>query len=414
MTREGPTVPRHRRRAAIALVCATVVLGAVACSDDDADQDTTAATGTTVTNRTEDAARTVAVFEAGEDGYASFRIPAVVLAGNGDLLAFAEGRVGSSADDGDVDLVVKRSTDDGATWGPLQVVADNGPDFIGNPAPVVDPASGRILVLGITKDGDDTEAEILTGTGEDTNRPFVVTSDDDGATWTEPTDLTEQAKAPPWRWYSTGPGHAIVLERGEHTGRIVVPANHSHPTGGYGAHVITSDDGGATWQIGAVDTPPVGSPRHPNESMAVELGDGTMLFTARDQLGTDRWHRLQTTSSDGGSTFDRPYTDVVGLVAPVVQASILRVEPSDGPEGGVLVFSAPSDAEERVDLRLRLSDDDGDTWTDGLLVAEGPAGYSDLVALPGGALGVLHESGEPGPDGRIDFTAVGVDRLTGP
>jgi sialidase-1 len=101
-------------------------------------------------------------------------------------------------------------------------------------------------------------------------------------------------------------------------------------------------------------------------------------------------------------------------VVPVVQASILRVQPTDGPDGGVLVLSAPSDEEERVDLRLHLSDDQGGTWTRGLLVAAGPAGYSDLVALPGGAIAVLHEAGEGDLYERIDLTTVGVDRLAQP
>lgn len=406
----------HRLRTLVVAAAAVSIAGVVAgCGGDDGEGATTSGTptasSTTVVDRADDAPATVTVFEAGQDGYASFRVPAIVAAGNGDVLAFAEGRVGSAADDGDVDLVVKRSTDDGATWGPLQVVADAGRDFIGNPAPVVDPATGRILLLGITKDGDDLEVEILTGTGDDTNRPVLIVSDDDGETWSDPTDLTDQAKAPEWRWYSTGPGHAIALEEGEHAGRIVVAANHSHPTDGYGAHAILSDDGGATWQIGAVDTPALGSPRHPNESMAVELADGTVLFTARDQGGSDEWHRLQTTSSDGGASFDQPYADQVGLVVPVVQASILRVAPPDGPADGVLVLSAPSDGEQRIDLRLHRSEDDGSTWTPGLLVADGPAGYSDLVALPGAALGILHEAGEDGPYERIDLTTVGLGRL---
>jgi sialidase-1 len=402
-----------RTASIVALASITLLVTSCSSNEDEGSPAGASTTTTTVPDRSDEAPSTTTVFAAGDDGYANFRIPAIVTAANGDLLAFAEGRVGSAADDGNVDLGLKRSTDDGATWGPLQVVADAGEDFIGNPAPVVDPATGRLVVLALAKDGDDTEVEILTGTGDSTNRPLLLTSDDDGETWTDPVDISDQAKQPEWRWYSTGPGHAIALQGPEHEGRLVVAANHSHPRDGFGAHAIFSDDGGETWSIGGVDTPELGSPRHPDESMAVELADGTLLFASRDQGGEDQWHRLQTTSSDGGESFDQPYADQVGLVAPIVQASILRIEPDGGPDGGILVFSSPSDDEDRVDLRLRTSTDDGATWDDGHLVAEGPAAYSDLVSLPGDALGVLHEGGDDGPYDRINFTTLGYGRISG-
>ena len=98
-------------------------------------------------------------------------------------------------------------------------------------------------------------------------------------------------------------------------------------------------------------------------------------------------------------------------MTPVVQASILRVAPAGGPEEGLLVLAAPSDAEERIDLRVHLSDNGGATWRRGALVAAGPGAYSDLVALPGGVLGILYEVGRGGPYERIDFTTVGIERL---
>ena len=72
------------------------------------------------------------VFQSGAE-YFTFRIPSIIEAPNGDLIAFAEGRE-SLRDEGDIDLVMKRSTDLGQTWGTLQVIIDNGPDTAGNPA----------------------------------------------------------------------------------------------------------------------------------------------------------------------------------------------------------------------------------------------------------------------------------------
>jgi len=79
-------------------------------------------------------------------GYACFRIPAVVKTVEGTLLAFAEGRVNHCGDAGDIDIVLKRSTDGGRTWGPLQVVNEGAGDTHGNPAPIVDRGTGRIVL----------------------------------------------------------------------------------------------------------------------------------------------------------------------------------------------------------------------------------------------------------------------------
>lgn len=360
--------------------------------------------------------RTTTVFTSGEDGYAIYRIPAIIETTEGTLIAFAEGRVTDAADDGDVDLVTRRSTDGGLTWGPLEVIADMGSDFIGNPSPVVDPATGRIIVFATYKNGSDTELEILAGWGEDTSRQFLLTSDDDGLTFSEPREITEEVKDPQWRWYSVGPGHAVVIEDGPHAGRIVAAANHSDGAANYGAHLLLSDDGGLTWRIGARDTPNDG-PVHPNESSAAVLADGTIVVSSRDQEGDDDWHRLMTTSTDGGETFTSPFTDQVDLVIPMVQASLLRIAPpTDGGEDTVtdrLLLSGPAHPTDRVDMAVRISTDGGATWSDGMALPEGPAAYSDLVELRGGLIGVLHEAGTEDATERIDFSTFGVGLLTG-
>src|SRR6185369_10250076 len=68
--------------------------------------------------------KTVTVFKAGDEGVRTFRIPVIVRAHNGDLLAFAEARKKSAADHGDIDIVLKRSRDNGETWGPMELVQD--------------------------------------------------------------------------------------------------------------------------------------------------------------------------------------------------------------------------------------------------------------------------------------------------
>lgn len=420
---EGSLRLRLVRWTVLVFMMILACLGLAACSSDD---DSANADGadviasnpapdgsdpvTDVEDRSDAPLESTTVFVSGEDGYATYRIPAIVEAADGTLIAFAEGRVTTAADDGDVDLLARRSTDGGRTWGDLQVIADMGSDFIGNASPVVDRESGRIILFATYKAGTDTEFDIMVGHGDDTSRQFLLTSDDNGVTWSEPVEITDSVKRPEWRWYSVGPGHAIQITSGPHTGRLVAAANHSDGAFNYGAHLLLSDDGGQTWRIGASETPDKG-PRHPNESTAAALADGTIVVSSRDQDGDDQWHRLSATSSDGGETFDAPFADQEDLVVPVVQASLLAMDPAGGGAVSTLLLSAPSHGEERVDLRVRVSTDAGGTWSAGFLVGPGPAGYSDLIDLSGGLVGVLFETGDDVAHQRIEFATVGSSRL---
>lgn len=411
--RRATTRARRIRRFSLAAATA-IVLVSTACSSGDPEASTPSTsirtTTTTTIDRSDQPLETTTVFRAGEDGYASYRIPAVIALGDGTLIAFAEGRVSTAADDGNVDLLAKRSTDDGRSWGPLQIVADMGTDFIGNPSPVLDATSGRVLLLATWKAGTDTEIEILTATGADTSREYLLTSDDSGATWTAPAEITESVKRPEWRWYSVGPGHATQVPSGKHAGRLVAAANHSDDALNYGAHLILSDDGGKTWRIGASDTPK-GGPRHPNEATAAVLPDGTIVVSARDQDGADDRHRLRAVSTDGGESFDTPFSDQDGLEIPVVEASLLWVPDTAADGAGRLLLSGPADNNQRVRMRVRSSIDAGVTWSDGFLVTDEPAAYSDLVLLSGRAVGVLFETGAAQANEHIDFATLGIDHL---
>ena len=139
----------------------------------------------------------VTVFQSGTEGYDTFRIPAIIRANDGTLLAFAEGRVEGAGDSGNIDLVLKRSFDNGKTWGPLQVIGDNGDNVFGNPAPVVDRKTGTIVLLSTHNAGNVSEMEIRRGgevTQEQTRRIFVQYSYDSGGTWTEPAEITKTTK----------------------------------------------------------------------------------------------------------------------------------------------------------------------------------------------------------------------------
>jgi sialidase-1 len=335
-------------------------------------------------------AKEVTVYKSGEDGYHTFRIPTIVRAADGDLLAFAEGRKNGPGDHGDIDIVVKRSRDLGRTWTPLKLVQDEWDDptaqiWIGNPSPVVDLADphhpGRIWLVFTRSNA----------------KVFVTHSDDHGETWSQRRDITPTAGKASWQWYAAGPVHGIQLQRGKQAGRLVVPCDHRIiADDSWGAHLIYSDDHGQTWKLGAVDTQASKAPLQPNESTAVELVDGRVYINARDQHGSDPATRAVAYSSDGGQTFDGPFVPEPQLTTPVVQNSLLRFAATDRDDArNILVYACPGAAKQRRDLTILLSFDEGQTWKKSTVLHAGPAAYSDLVKLDDKRVGVLFEAGEP-------------------
>ncbi|MET7938039.1 sialidase family protein [Streptomyces sp. NPDC005322] len=358
-------------------------------------------------------------FRAGTEGYASYRIPAVVATRAGTLLAFAEGRVASSADYGRIDLVLKRSADGGRSWGALQVVARNGKGTAGNPAPVVlegGARDGRIVLVHVRSAASATEERIRRGevSAADGRRVWLICSDDDGVTWSEAREITGRTKRPEWRWYATTPGHAIRLRHGEHAGRIVVPANHSLPPsvpgddgteGVYnGGHGLLSDDDGETWRIGYVDDNPDGYV-NANETTAAELPDGRVYFNTRTD-STAPGTRADAYSRDGGATLDLPFRPQAGLVTPVVEGCVLHLGEPD-----LLLYSGPADPDYRALMTVRASRDGGVTWRPVHTVDGLPAAYSDLVRLDDETVGLLYETGDFSAYSTITFRRIPTEEL---
>jgi sialidase-1 len=350
-------------------------------------------------------------FRAGQEGYASFRIPAVVATGTGDLLAFCEGRVGSRDDFGNIDIVLKRSSDGGRTWGQLQIAAHHGDALAGNPAPVV-LDTGRVLLVHVRNAASATEDAIRRGTvsAADGRRVWVRHSDDEGRTWSAPREITRETKRPEWRWYATTPGHAIQLS----TGRVVVPANHSLPPTGTdngtegrynGGHCLLSDDRGATWRIGYVDDNTDGY-INANETTAAELPDGRVYFNTRNDSPSPGT-RADAHSADGGQTLVKPFRPQAGLVAPVCQAAVLQLH-----DPGLLLCSGPADPGFRALMTIRVSTDGGTTWRPAYTVDGLPAAYSDLVRIDADTVGLLYETGDFGAYETITFRRVPVTELT--
>ena len=334
------------------------------------------------------------VFVAGEGGYHTYRIPAAILTPKDVLLAFCEGRKKGTSDSGDIDLLLRRSFDGGATWLPPQVVWDGGPNTVGNPCPVVDRSTGTVW-LPLTRNlGEDTEDEILSGKGRGSREVWITRSDDDGATWSKPVEITKSVKAPDWTWYATGPGCGIQLR----TGRLLVPCDHAvQGTGMRRSHVIWSDDHGATWRMGGVPGDLT------NECQVVERSDGSLLLNMRSYHGKSR--RATATSRDGGLGWSDVAFDMA-LIEPVCQASLIRLET------GAILFSNPASAR-RETMTVRVSRDEGRTWKSSRVLHAGPAAYSSLTPLPGWRIGCLYERGNEKPYERIVLARFTLEWLEG-
>lgn len=338
------------------------------------------------------------LFDRSTDEYACFRIPAIVKTNEDTLLAFAEGRKNHCGDAGDIDTVLRRSEDGGATWGPVEVVREGKGDTVGNPSPIVDAETGRIVLITTHNPGD----------YDHTRTPYLQYSEDDGVTWTQPEDISAAASDPAWDyWLATGPGHGIQLERGEHAGRMIVGVNHEGEDGVLrGAHLIYSDDGGLTWETGAIDQRRNDTLK-PQELSLVELTDGSIYVAARDTGGTEPGHRAYAISSDGGLTFEKPFSTVPELVAPIIQASVLRLHASDQGAGrDRILFSSPVHPASREAMAVRSSYDEGrtwDTWQEGRIIHWGPAAYSDMVEISEDHVGLLYEGGENSAYEEIRF-----------
>jgi len=341
----------------------------------------------------------VDVFVSGTEGYHTFRIPTLLLTRSGTLLAICEGRKTSRVDHGDVDLVLKRSSDGGRTWGPFELVYEEGDDekvTIGNPCPVVDQKTG-VIWLPFTRENDDV---------------FITSSGDDGKTWSKPQLITGQVKKN-WNWYATGPGNSIQLQRGSHKGRLVIPCDHrvngiADRRKSSRSHVFFSDDHGKSWNLGGATDSKM------NECAVVEHSDSSLTLNMRSFRGSGK--RAVSVSHDGGLTWSAPVDDST-LIEPVCQASFIRYTWSDSQGKSRLLFSNPATTSGRHRLTVRLSYDEGKTWPISKVLHEGSAAYSCLAKLSSGKIGLIYERDNyqqiTFASFTLDWLSDGKDKLCG-
>jgi len=341
------------------------------------------------------------LFISGDDGYHTYRIPALVISTKGTVLAFCEGRKYGDSDAGRIDLMLKRSFDGGKTWGNMQLIAADGDMTCGNPCPVVDKSNGTIWLPFCKNLGDGDEELVVQGKAPRT--VWITKSTDDGDTWSEPEEITKDVKDHSLTWYATGPGHGIQLENMW----IVIPCDHivgknyscSDPLR---SHVIYSDDHGVNWKIGGVV---VGDGM--NECAVVETVNA-LYINCRNHNGDNK--RAYAWSYDNGKSFSECLLDET-LIEPVCQGSLVRFTCGGHYDKNRILFSNPASTN-REKMTVRVSYDECRTWLVSRVLNNGPSAYSDLAIAPDMTICCLYERGGKHPYEKLTLARFNIEWLS--
>ena len=329
------------------------------------------------------------LFEAGTSGYATYRIPGIIVTSRGTLLTYCEARKSLQGDWGTIDIMIRRSTNGGNTWfqqrklvnieGKVtqnsvalkQNLAKEGEITINNPVAIADHQTNAVHFLYCLEYA----------------RCYYMRSDDDGKTFTEPVDITGTfdrfREDYDWKVLATGPGHGIQLKNG----RLLVPVWLSTGTGGH-AHrpscvsVIYSDDHGRSWRRGQIVVAHP-NPINPSETVPVQLHDGRVMFNIRHE-SKPRFRGI-CISPDGATGWSQITYDEQ-LPEPVCMGSIVRFTERPAHKKNRILFANPHnpDNRERKNVTVKLSYDEGKTWPVAKSIEPGISGYSDLAVGPDG------------------------------
>lgn len=315
------------------------------------------------------------VFSAGDDNVNSYRIPSLLTAKDGSLLVFCEARRESWRDKSRTDVVVKRSTDNGKTWSVMQDLTKGDSGAYMDPTPILDSNTGRILLFTTFWPTNDHSGA--------NNRAVLISSDDNGQTWSTPTDVTTELIPDGRRINGFGPGAGLQMVGEQYKGRLILPARISDAEGKVAHDVaIYSDNHGETWNVG-------GDADDDNEFQIAESPNGVLSYNAR-VAGA----RTVAYSTDGGETWSKAVKDpALPGVSKGCQASILG-------NGEKLYFSGikgtteTPEYDERATLTLYKSENGGKKWNNGFVLYDKASGYSCMSFLPDGRMAIIFETAD--------------------
>ncbi len=338
----------------------------------------------------------VGVRHAGDDGSAAFRIPGIVTSNEGTLLGVYDVRYNSSIDLQEyVDVGLSRSTDKGQTWEDMTLplafgetgglpAAQNG---VGDPAILVDKKTNTIWVIAAWTHGmGNKRAWFSSQPGldkEHTAQLILTKSEDDGKTWSDPINITEQVKDPSWYFLLQGPGMGITMQ----DGTLVFPIQYIDSTRVPNAGIMYSKDSGNTWKIHNH------ARTNTTEAQVAEVAPGVLMLNMRDNRGGSR---AVATTTDLGKTWTEHSSSRGALPESVCMASLINVPAKDNAlKKDILLFSNPNTTKGRHHITIKASLDGGVTWLPEnqlLLDEEDGWGYTCLTMIDKETVGIFYES----------------------
>ena len=349
----------------------------------------------------------VTVRKAWDDSVHTYRIPGMITTNKGTLIAVYDIRYKHPGDlPANIDVGLSRSTDGGHTWEPMKIIMDMGAPHenngVGDPAVLFDPVTKKLWVAALWSKGNRSIRGSEPGLSPDTTGQFVlVSSDDDGLTWSAPQNITTQVKDPKWHLYFNGPGNGIVMKNGT----LVFPSQYwdeSKKPGIPHSAIIYSEDHGKTWKSGT------GAKYNTTESQVVETTPGTLMLNMRDNLNK---YRSVATTTNMGKDWIEHQTSFQDLPDPVAMASLIKARVNvKGKMTDVLFFSNVASQTARQNTTIKASLDMGETWPKQhhlLLDTRTTAGYSALTKIDDNTIGILYE----GDNGELYFLRIPVSDI---